>query len=571
MSIIKNIINKFKVNYPWEKYYKKNERNIDVPNMSVYEYLVKCAEYNMNSVAINYFNNKLTYKQFFEQVDLCARAFKSQGIRENDVITVCMANTPEAIISIYAINKIGAIANLLHPLSAEQEIKKSVIATNSVMLVAIDLAYSKIKNIIHDTNVYKTVIVSPSNSMPTMISIGYKLLKCRKIEKPKNTEDFMYWNSFIIRGKMYKGSVLIKRKSDDEAFILHSGGTSGTPKSIVLINANINSIIEQAKIIFPKIGVNDKFLSVLPLFHCFGLVVCVHAPLCFGATCILIPQFDAKRFDKLLTKYKPTVLAGVPTLYEAMITNKHMEKVNLSKVKYVISGGDSLSISKNKQVNDFLYKHNCQVTVMQGYGMTESTGPFSIGGCGSNKLGSVGIPLPGNMLEIVEPNTGIKLKKGEIGEICLCGPGIMKGYLNNNDATNEIMKKHDDEKLWIHTGDLGYIDKDGVLFYVQRLKRMLIVSGYNVYPSYVESVINECPEVENCGVIGIPHPYKVQVPKAYIVLKDGIEDDLLTKRKIKEYCIKNLSSYMVPKEFEFRKSLPKTMIGKIDYKLLEKK
>ncbi len=569
MKIFKKIVNNIKYKYPWEHYYKKDERNINVPNLSIYEYLVASSEFNLHVTALNYFRNKTTFKQFLTQIDLCARALKSQGIREDDVVTVCMANTPEAIISLYAINKIGAIANMIHPLSAEEEIKNSLNNTNSVMLIAIDLAYGKIKQIINDTRIYKTVIVSPANSMPQLLSLGYRLTKGRKIESPKNSEKFIYWDHFISRGKHYQETVLVHRAKDDDALILHSGGTTGVPKNIVLTNGNINCIIEQAKIIFPKIGTNDSFLSILPLFHCFGLVVCIHAPLCLGASCILVPQFDAKRFDKLITKYHPTVLAGVPTLFEALLTNKHMNNVDMSDVKYVVSGGDSLNNVKNKKVNDFLKKHNCSATLMQGYGMTESSGPFAIGGCGSNKLGSIGIPLPGNVVAIVEPNTGIRVQEKEIGEICLCGPSVMKGYLANPEATSNILRLHDDGKYWIHTGDLGYMDEDGVLFYVQRLKRMIIVSGYNVYPSYVEDVIMEHPDVENCGVIGIPHPYKVQVPKAYIVLKDGVKDNILVKKSIKDYCKKHLSNYMIPKEFEFRESLPKTTIGKVNYHELE--
>lgn len=570
MKFLKKIVNNIKYKYPWEQYYKKDKKNIIVPDMSIYEYLVASSEFNLNATALNYFNNKTSFKQFLCSVDLCSRALKSQGIREGDVVTVCMANTPEAIISLYAINKIGAIANMLHPLSAEEEIKESLNSTNSVMLIAIDLAYSKIKNIINDTKIYKTVIVSPANSMPKLLSFGYKLTKGRKIDSPKNSEKFIYWDNFISRGKNYKDQVLVKRTKNDDALILHSGGTTGIPKNIILTNGNINCIIEQAKIIFPKIGTNDSFLSILPLFHCFGLVVCIHVPLCLGASCILVPQFDAKRFDKLITKYHPTVLAGVPTLFEALLTNKHMDNVDMSYVKYVVSGGDSLNNIKNKKFNDFLKQHNCQATIMQGYGMTESSGPFAIGGCGSNKLGSVGIPLPGNLVSIVEPNTGIKLDCDEIGEICLCGPSVMKGYLNNEQATNNILRLHEDGKMWIHTGDLGYMDEDGVLFYVQRLKRMIIVSGYNVYPAHVEDIIMQHPDVENCGVIGVPHPYKVQVPKAYIVLKDGVTDNILVKKSIKDHCKKHLATYMIPKEFEFRKSLPKTMVGKINYRELEK-
>lgn len=570
MKLIDKFVKNIKYKYPWEQYYKKEERQIEVPDCSIYQYLVASSEFNLNSTAINYFNNKTTYKQFLKQIDLCARALKSHGIRESDVVTICMANTPEALISFYAVNKIGAIANMIHPLSAEEEIKSTLNATNSVMLITIDLSYSKVKNIIQDTKVYKTIIVSAADSMPTLLGIGYKITQGRKVEKPKNSELFIYWDNFISRGKNYTEEVLVKRKKDDDALILHSGGTTGVPKNIVLSNGNINAIMEQAKIVFPQVGTDDSFLSILPLFHCFGLVVCVHAPLCLGASCILIPQFDAKRFDKLITKYRPSVLAGVPTLFEALITNTHMENVDLSYVKYVVSGGDSLNNVKNDKVNKFLKEHHCEATIMQGYGMTESSGPATIGGCGSNKPGSIGIPLPSNLVKIVEPTTGIEVALGEVGEICLTGPNVMKGYLNDPKATAEILKEHEDGKKWIHTGDLGYLDDDGVLFYVQRLKRMLIVSGYNVYPAHVEEVIMEHPDVETCGVIGIPHPYKVQVPKAFIVLKEGVEDTFQVKKSIKDHCKKKLASYMIPKEFEYRKSLPKTMIGKVNYRELEK-
>ena len=559
-----------KEKYPWQKFYKKEERDITVPELSIYDYLLQNNELNLGSIAINYFNNKTTYRELFERINLCARALKSQGVREGDVVTICMANTPEAVISFYAVNKIGAVANMLHPLSAEEEIKFSLKSTKSVLLIAMDLCYDRIKNIIDDTKIYKTVIVSASNSMPKVLSLGYYVTKGYKINSPNKSENYIYWHDFIERGKHYTDKVNVEKGKDDIAVILHSGGTTGVPKNINLTNGNINAVIEQAKIIFPNISVGDRFLSILPLFHCFGLVVCVHAPLCLGSTAILIPQFDAKRFDKLLRKYQPTVIAGVPTLFEALLENAYMDNVDMSYVNYVISGGDTLSVAKNEKVNEFLKEHNCNTTLMQGYGMTETTGPVCFGSLGSDRLGSVGIPLPGNIIKIVEPTTGIEVAPLETGEICITGPTIMTGYLNNIKETNNILRKHDDGKLWIHSGDLGYMNEEGVFFFVQRLKRMLIVSGYNVYPSYIEEVIMEHPLVANCGVIGIPHPYKVQVPKAFIVLKEDVEVNSEIRREIKEHCERKLAKYMIPKEFEFRNSLPKTMIGKINYKDLEK-
>lgn len=559
-----------KPQHAWYKFYKKNERTIEVPNMSLYEYLIQRNENNQSSLAINYFNHKMTFNEFINQINLCARAFRSQGIRPGDVVTICMPNTPEAVISFYAINKIGAISNMIHPLSAEEEIKQSLIATKSVMLLAVNLSYDKIKDIIDDTNVYKTIIVSPSDSMPTLLKFGYYVTKGRKVHVPKKSEDYMFWNDFIIKGSHYKEKVLAKTTSSQPAVILHSGGTTGIPKNIVLTNGNINAVCKQAEIAFEEVNKTDKMLSVLPLFHCFGLVVGIHVPLCLGASCTLIPQFDAKRFDKLLTKYTPTLVPGVPTLFEALINNKYMKNVDLSYLKYVISGGDTLSVEKNKEVNEFLKAHNCKKNVMQGYGMTETTGPVTFGAMGSDVLGSVGIPLPGNEVKIVNLDTLEECKVGETGEICVCGPTVMPGYLDNEKETNEILEKDKKGKIWVHTGDLGYLNEDGILFFCSRLKRMLIVSGYNVYPSHIEEVLMKHPAILNCGVIGIPHPYKIQVPKAYIVLQPEIKVTSKIKSEIKEYCEKNLAKYMIPKEFEFRESLPKTLIGKVNYRELEK-
>ncbi len=570
MKMLDKVINKIKYKHPWDKYYKKNERNIEVPNVSLYEHLKEKNKDNMDSIAINYFNKKMTYRYFFGEINLCARALRSQGIRPGDVVTICMANTPEAIIAFYAVNKIGAIANMIHPLSAEEEIKNSLITTNSVMLIAINLSYKKIKEIVDETNVYKTIIVSPGDSMPVLLKVGYYITQGRKVEVPKKSESNMYWNDFMARGKSFTEKVLAKTTKDQLAVILHSGGTSGTPKNIVLTNGNINAIAKQAEIVFKDINSSDSALAVLPLFHCFGLVVCVHGPMCLGARTILVPQFDAKRFDKLLTKYKPTFVPGVPTLFEALLTNKHMDNVDLSYVKYVISGGDSLSVAKNEEVNKFLKSHNCQRNIIQGYGMTETSGPVTFGSMGSDVLGSVGIPLPGNEVRIESVETKEEVPYGEIGEICISGPTVMPGYLDNEKETNYILEKDSKGKIWVHTGDLGYMREDGVLFFTSRLKRMLIVSGYNVYPSHIEEVIMEHEAVLNCGVIGIPHPYKVQVPKAYIVLNNGVKVTNKIKNEIKEYCEKNLAKYMLPKEYVFRESLPKTMIGKVDYRELEK-
>ncbi len=565
---IKGIFNKEK--NPWDKFYPKDKKTVPVPDKSLFQYIYDCNVNRMNNIAINYFNNTMTYSELFREIDLCARAFRSQGIRQGDVVSICMANTPEAVISFYAVSKIGAIANMIHPLSSEEEIKHSLNSTKSVMLVAINLSYENIKNVINDTKVYKAIIVSPRDSMPVLTGIGYYLLQDRKVNIPDGGEKFVKWKDFIVKGVNYVQDVHINTNKDDPAVILHSGGTTGVPKNILLSNGNINVVPEQAKVSLYDTDDTDSMLCILPLFHCFGLVETIHFPLASGQELILVPKFDAKRFDKLLLKYKPSIIPGVPTLFEAMIKNKHMQNVDLSNVKYVVSGGDTLNEEKNIEVNKFLQSHHCKHNIVQGYGLTETSGGCIFPTHGTDLPGSSGIPLPGNQIKIIDVNTKEEVKPMEKGEICISGPSVMMGYLDNEKETNEILEKDSKGRIWVHTGDMGYVNEDGIMFFVQRIKRLIIVSGYNVFPSHIEDVLNKHPYVLNSCVIGIPHPYKIQVPKAFIVLKDGYKDSLKVKNEIKEYCEKNLSKYMIPKEFVFRESLPKTMIGKVDFKSLEK-
>lgn len=553
----------------WNKYYDKNERDLVIKEKSLYQILEECSIKYPSLNAFDYFGNKTNYDTFIKKVNSASLAFRNQGIRQGDVVSILMPNTPEALISLYALNKIGAIAEMIHPLSSEMEIKEYLNSTGSVMLVMIDICYEKVKNIIKDTNVYKTVVVSVKDSMSFWMGLGYEIMKGFKIKKPSKNSHYIYWKDFIYRGNDYESDYDVLVKSEDPAVILHSGGTTGSPKSIVLSNRNFNALAGQIELMLPDVIPGDKILGILPVFHGFGLGVSMHCAFDKGVEVVLIPQFDARKFDKLLIKHRPNVLLGVPTLYEAL-SNIDNPKLDLSCVKYVISGGDNLTKGSIRRINTFLLEHNCSAKVLQGYGMTESLAAVCVAFKKStNKECSMGIPLPGNYLKIVTPNTQEEVKPGEDGEICISGPTVMMGYLDNDKETNEVLQLHKDGRIWLHTGDIGYMDNDGVFFYRQRIKRMLISSGFNIYPSQIENVILEHEAVLNCSVIGIPHKYKVQVAKAFIVLKNGYSPTMAVKNSIKEHCKKHLAKYSLPYEYEFRKSLPKTIIGKIDFKKLQ--
>lgn len=564
---------KKKPNARWSKYYNKKAMNLEVPNVSIYQLLKnKSLENNYKeNIAIEYYGTKISYQDFFRRIDKCARAFRSQGVRRGDVVTILSANVPEAIISFYALNKIGAVANMIHPLSAENEIKEALQRYSTAMLIAMDITYPKIKNILDDTEVYKTIIISAKDSMPIYMKVGYELTQGRKVEKPKkNNKNFIYWKEFIELGENYtQDKVAEITKRDTPAIILHSGGTTGTPKGIVLSNGNFNAAVVQAQTVLKDITPDDVVLAIMPIFHGFGLSVSINDVLSFGAKVVLVPTFKASEFDKLLTKYKPTLLVGVPTLFEALTTNERMKDVNLSHLKYIISGGDTLNKSRIKKVNDFLHEHGANANLLQGYGMTEAVAAVCLDQKYASRPGTIGIPFPGNYIKIVNPGTDEEVGIDEDGELCICGPTVMLGYYNNEKETNDALHIHKDGNVWLHSGDIASMDKDGYITYKQRLKRMIITSGYNVYPSQIEEVIERHEAVMDSSVIGVPHPYKVEVAKAYIALKKGYKDTPKLRAEILELCKKNLASYSIPKEFEFRKSLPKTMIGKVDFRKLQ--
>ena len=557
--------------FPWKKYYKDPENKITFPDYNLYQVMVNCAKNHPYYYAYDYLGTKVTFQEFLAYIDNAANAFLTLGVRSGDVVSILLPNVPEALVSLYALNKIGAIVEMIHPLSSEVEIKNYLNNTGRVLLIMVDFCYEKVKNIIHDTMVYKTIVCSVSNSMPMLTTIGYEVTKGYKMlmKKPFRRGDFISWPRFMGEAKRYKMNYTPEVKGEDPAVILHSGGTTGSPKSIVLSNNNFNALMVQVQSALTNRELGDVVLGILPIFHGFGLGVTMHCAFSMGMEVVLVPQFDAKSFDKLIMKYKPSIIVGVPTLFEAL-TNISDKKLDLSSLKYVISGGDCLNYNLTRKINDYISSHNGNVRVCQGYGMTEALGAVSCGYRDEfNKETSIGIPFPGDDIRIFKPNTQTELPYGEVGEICISGPTVMMGYLDNEKETNEILQLHKDGKIWLHSGDMGYMDSDGVLFYKQRMKRMIVSSGFNVYPNQIENVILSHEAVLNCTVVGIPHPYKQQVAKAVIVLKSGVSPSHAIKASIKELCEKNLAKFSQPYEYEFRKSLPKTLIGKVDFRKLQ--
>ncbi|MBR2828259.1 MAG: AMP-binding protein [Bacilli bacterium] len=574
MRFFKNLITKLfkekKDQVPWLKFYSREERSIEFTSKSIYHYMVDEVGEDKDFIALNYFGNRISYNEFFDNINICSRALRSFGVKEGDVVTICLPNMPEAIYAFYACNKIGAIADMVHPLSSPEQISFYLKENKSRFLLLVDFDYDNFKDVLENTLVYKTILVSPKLSMPLGLSVGYTLTRSIKLKRPKFFDrDFMSWKEFMARGVTYSKDFSADVKKDDVAVILHSGGTTGTPKGIMISNYSFNALSQQSAVNVIDVRPKDKIVTILPIFHGFGLGVCVHTPLCLRVETILMPEYDANRFYKIWKNDKPHVILGVPTLWEGMMSNKKFDDVDMSQLKYIVSGGDYLSVPQEVRINEFLHKHGAHVNILKGYGMTESVAATCYTFPGTNEPGSIGIPMVGNTYKICDPETGEELDIGCEGEICVHGPTLMSGYLNNEKETNEILRKHKDGKIWLHTGDIGYISPNGVVYYTQRLKRMIIVSGFNVYPSMIEEVLESHIAIKKSCVIGIPHPYKMHVPKAFLILNDGYKLTSKLKKELKELCKEKLSVFSVPKEFEERKEFPKTLYSKVDYKKLE--
>ena len=565
---------------PWRKFYGDEKEHLEYPDFSAYKLIEYTASKHLNNISYNYYGNKKTYYEFLKQIDEVARSLKAIGVKHKDVVSICMPNTPEAIISFYAVNKIGAIASMIHPLSAENEIKHYLNISKTEWFITIDFTIPKVEKILKETKVKKVISVGVGESMPPIMKSLYAATNMHKTIKNLNpinylNEDFnetnskkISWKEFIKLGKDYTREVEDGFKGKDIAAILYSGGTTGTPKGVKLTNLNLNASAMQNFEHVACLRDKDKVLAIMPIFHGFGLSVCIHCVQYFGGTSILLPQFNAKTFDKIVKKYEPNVLVGVPTLFEAILNNKSFKHMKLDYLTCVISGGDSLSVDLKKRFDEFLVKHHSLTTIREGYGLTECCAASCFTPLNHYRPGSIGIPYPDTYYKIVEDGTEKEVPYGTSGEIVITGPTVMAGYIRNKKETKQTLRKHKDGRIWLHTGDEGLMDKDGFVYFKGRLKRMIITSGYCVYPNNIENVIDSHPMVRMSCVIGIPHPYKVTVAKAFVVLKDGVEknDEILSS--IKSLVEKNLARFSWPYDYEFRDELPKTLVGKVAYNVL---
>lgn len=555
---------------PWLKYYKEGvPAHLNYPKGTMVGYFLEAVARYPENIAIEYYGRTYTYRAFYEMIRDTAKSLKSQGVKEGDTIAICMPNTPEAILMFYAANMVGALVSLIHPLSAEKEIQNYINDSGATFLLSLDLVYDKVHNIVDNTCIKKIVIASAGDSLKTIKKFLYKFKNRGTVPKIELTDDIMTWNEFINYGYDYQGEIACLKGANDPAVILYSGGTSGDPKGILLTNMNFNALALSCHKMIEQSGEGESILAILPIFHGFGLGVCIHTTLGCGMRVVLVPNFNPKDFGKLLHKHKISIVCGVPSLFESL-TKTSMGKNDLSKLKSAISGGDFMSKDLKNKVDTYFREHGSNAEIRVGYGLTEASAAICVTPTGEYRESSIGVPFPDTYIKVVRVGTHDEVSYGEDGEICISGPTVMMGYLNNLEETIQTLQIHEDGRTWLHTGDVGSMDKDGFVYFKQRVKRIIISNGYNLYPSYIETIINSHPDVFTSTVIGIPHPKKVQVAKAYIVLKDGVKPSKDVEKSIRLHCEKNLARYSLPAVYEFRESLPKTLVGKVAYRELEK-
>ena len=554
---------------PWLGSLGEVPATLDYFQGSMVETLENVAKEHPNYIAFDFMGKSTSYKDMVANIEKCARSLRTIGVRENDRVTIAMPNCPQAIYVFYAVNMIGAVANMVHPLSSEKELEFYINESESVTVVTLDQFYHKFEAIRENTCVVNIVIARIRDALSRPLRVGYMLTEGRKIKKIPADAPVILWDEFMRLGKACFWKYRVKRGADDPAAILYSGGTTGTTKGILLTNLNFNALGEQVCATNPMFRPGDKMLAAMPLFHGFGLGVCIHTMLSHGGRCVLVPRFTAESYSRLITKYRCNFIAGVPTLYEALLRLPNMDNADLSSLKGVFSGGDSLSVELKKKFDRFLYDHKAVIQVREGYGTTETVTACCLTPVNKAKEGSIGIPFPDTYIKIVKPGTDEELPYGEEGEILLAGPTVMKEYIKHPEETAQTLRRHADGLTWVYTGDLGVMDSEGFIYFRGRSKRMIISSGYNIYPAQLENIFDANELVQMSCVIGVPDPYRMHRPKVFVTLKPGVEPSEETRKTIMDYAAKHIAKYAMPKELEFRESLPKTLVGKVAYRQLE--
>jgi long-chain acyl-CoA synthetase len=550
---------------PWLRYYGAVPASIDYPRITLYEAVAATAQRSPEAVAWDFFGTTATYRELLESIDTAAAALASLGLKAGDRLLISMPTAPAGVIAFYAANKLGAVPALIHPLSTAPEIEHYLNASGARVALTLDAFYGVFAQVKPKQPLECIVLARIGDYLSPVKRFGFWLTKGRRIAPVPADARVRWWKELMAAG--HSAAPRAATSTDDPAAILFSGGTTGVPKGIVLSNRNLIAEGMQAAAWGGMTG-GDSILAILPIFHGFGLGVCVNAAFMAGGKSILVPQFSAEIVAKLLKSARPNLLVGVPTLYDALSKDPSLAGSDLSCLRACFSGADTLPRPVKERFEQLVAAHGGKVKLLEGYGLTEAVTAIMAMPLAEYREGSIGIPFPDMDARICRFGTTDELPPGDEGEICIAGPAVMTGYLDDPQATAEALKVHADGRTWLHTGDLGKRDDDGFFYFTVRAKRMIKSSGFNVYPAQVEGVLYQHPLVADACVIGVPDEAQVERVKAVVVLKDPAQESEATARALIDFCRERLIKWSCPREVEFRRELPKTRVGKIDFKVL---
>ncbi len=554
---------------PWLKYYDQKFIDQTLPALSAFEYVCQRSKNHLNDTALEYYGRKFTYADLIVNVKKTAAALRGAGVKKGDIITVVSIMTPEIIALFYAADMIGATLNLVDPRYSVEGIREYIEEVDSHLLVCLNVVYERCRQAAKRTNVEKVIVLSPADSLPPVMAVGYKLTTP---DKNKYASNVIRWKQFI-KGGEGQSTAAEPYDPDHACVVVHTGGTTGSPKGVMLTDDCFNGIALQFQA-YPKLfHRGQKLMNVMPPFIAYGFACGIHLPLVLGFTVIIIPNLDPAKLGSLVLKHKPEHMFGVPTHYQQLAADPKLRDKDLSFIINYAAGGDSLSRGAEQTVNDFLAAHGARYPIAKGYGMTEVSSAATVAAGLDNKPGSVGIPMVNTVVAAFEPGTDQELPIGQRGELCISGPCLMKGYYNKPEETAILLRRHPDGRVWAHTGDMGYLDEDGFVYLDSRIKRMIIRhDGFKVFPSMIENVVSRHPAVHQCSVVGCTDKDHTQgrLPFVYIVLKsDTTAKKKQVIRELERMCAEELPEYVQPVAYKFISSMPMTPVGKVDYRQLE--
>lgn len=574
MSRETNLVGLPSVDQPWLKYYDAAHVKAEVPTCTLYEYFVENNHSYPDDIACHYLSRTIRYGEVFRQIDLCTQSLLALGVRRNDIVTIAMPSVPEVVYLVYALNRLGAVANMIHPLASAEETLNYLNEMPNRLAFVFTGTYALLRDHLDKVSVEKLVVVSPAQSLQPVLRSIYAL-KNRK-ERVSENSLVMTWGTFMKQGRGVTLPQRVERADDDWAVISHTGGTTGRPKGVV--NSNMNIIGQMWQMVEGRgCRRQDCMMIQLPPFINYSLVTILES-FCYGFRVLLIPKYDPSKLPEYIYRYKVNFIHSIPAYWEALFHISKIRKNAFSSLRAIASGGESMDVETEKAVNDILHAGGGRLNLMMGLGMTESTSGV-VGTYPWAKVpGSVGIPFLKTNCRIVDVTTGEELSYNEEGEICFSGPTIMVGYYKNPEATADIIKTDADGTRWLHTGDVGYMNEDGLLFLTGRLKRLIMQKDENgmvskIFPERIESVIMQMPEIEECCVVGKTDATRINLPIAYVVVSPkaaGVGEAEVCQSVIR-WCQGQLPAYMIPSEVHVLSTMPRTDRGKIDYRALERK